>query len=228
MNPDTLKMTTLDPKTRQTLRVTVKDDEQLATDQVISELMGKDVARAVQADHRERRRDRRPRRLSGAMALDILEELDALVEALTSAGVDYAVCGGLALAIHGYPRMTQDIDVLVQAADVARVVGLVRPLGFDIPARAMTFGLRTSTPRQVQRISKLDPGTQQLLSLDLLHVSPDLEPVWSARLAYQWRGRGIQVVSRAGLVTMKRIAGRPQDLLDISTLEGTNDDDQEA
>ncbi len=44
MNPDTLKMTTLDPKTRQTLRVTVKDGEQLLTDQVISDLMGKDVA----------------------------------------------------------------------------------------------------------------------------------------------------------------------------------------
>jgi DNA gyrase subunit B/topoisomerase-4 subunit B len=44
MNPDTLKSTTLDPKTRQTLRVTVKDGEQLLTDQVISDLMGKDVA----------------------------------------------------------------------------------------------------------------------------------------------------------------------------------------
>jgi DNA gyrase subunit B/topoisomerase-4 subunit B len=43
MNPDTLKSTTLDPKTRQTLRVTVKDGEQLRTDQVISDLMGKDV-----------------------------------------------------------------------------------------------------------------------------------------------------------------------------------------
>jgi DNA gyrase subunit B len=44
MNPDTLKKTTLDPKTRQTLRVTVKDSEQLLTDQVIQDLMGKDVA----------------------------------------------------------------------------------------------------------------------------------------------------------------------------------------
>ncbi len=44
MNPDTLKMTTLDPRSRQTLRVTVKAGEQLLTDQVISDLMGKDVA----------------------------------------------------------------------------------------------------------------------------------------------------------------------------------------
>jgi DNA gyrase subunit B/topoisomerase-4 subunit B len=44
MNPDTLKMTTLDPRTRQPLRVTVKDGEQLRTDQMIADLMGKDVA----------------------------------------------------------------------------------------------------------------------------------------------------------------------------------------
>jgi DNA gyrase/topoisomerase IV subunit B len=44
MNPDTLKKTTLDPKTRSTLRVRVKSGEELATDTVISELMGKDVA----------------------------------------------------------------------------------------------------------------------------------------------------------------------------------------
>jgi DNA gyrase/topoisomerase IV subunit B len=44
MNPETLKQTTLDPKSRQALRVTVKDGEQLLTDQVIADLMGKDVA----------------------------------------------------------------------------------------------------------------------------------------------------------------------------------------
>ena len=43
MNPDTLKMTTLDPKTRSSLRVRVQSGQELATDQVISELMGKDV-----------------------------------------------------------------------------------------------------------------------------------------------------------------------------------------
>jgi DNA gyrase subunit B/topoisomerase-4 subunit B len=43
MDAPVLKATTLDPKTRQALRVTVKDGEQLLTDQVISDLMGKDV-----------------------------------------------------------------------------------------------------------------------------------------------------------------------------------------
>ena len=43
MNPDTLKMTTLDPRSRNALRVRVPADEILETDTVIAELMGKDV-----------------------------------------------------------------------------------------------------------------------------------------------------------------------------------------
>ena len=44
MMPETLKLTTLDPKSRRALRITVKNGEQLQTDRTISELMGKDVA----------------------------------------------------------------------------------------------------------------------------------------------------------------------------------------
>jgi len=44
MNPDTLKQTTLDPKTRATLRVTVAEKDRLLTEKTISELMGKDAA----------------------------------------------------------------------------------------------------------------------------------------------------------------------------------------
>ena len=42
--PNHVVIHTLDPRSRQALRVTVKDGEQLLTDQVISDLMGKDVA----------------------------------------------------------------------------------------------------------------------------------------------------------------------------------------
>ena len=160
------------------------------------------------------------------MPLDILDELAAIVDVLSASHIDYAVCGGLALGIHGFVRMTQDIDLLMQAADVPAAVTLVKPLGFDIPARAMTFGLRHGTPRPVQRISKLDAATGALLSLDLLHVTPDLSEVWTQRVAHPWKGRTIHVVSRSGLVTMKTIAGRPQDLVDIERLEHLDDDEE--
>jgi hypothetical protein len=91
----------------------------------------------------------------------------------------------------------------------------------------MVFGLRTGTPREIQRVSKLDPETNELMSLDLLLVCPDYEPVWASRVVSSWRGQAVSVVSRDGLATMKRIAGRPQDLADIARLEGADDENPE-
>jgi hypothetical protein len=159
------------------------------------------------------------------MPLDPVTELEGLISAFEAAGVGYAVCGGLALAVHGYPRATMDIDLLVRAEEIASAMAVAKLAGFDIPAKKMTFGLRTGTPREIQRVSKLDPETGALLALDLIVVNAELEQVWATRTTLQADERRMTVVSREGLATMKRIAGRPQDLVDLAKLEGTNDDD---
>lgn len=159
------------------------------------------------------------------MPLDLIAELDGVVQRLADAGVEYAVCGGLAVAIHGHPRATMDIDVLVRPEQLGQALAAARAAGFDLPARLMTLGLRSATPRQVQRVSKLAPDTGALLSLDLLLVGPSLEPVWRDRVAVTWQGRSLWLVSREGLVTMKRLARRPQDLADLAALEGHGADD---
>lgn len=162
------------------------------------------------------------------MALDLIAELEALLERFDRDDVPYALCGGLAVAIHGHPRATMDIDVLIPSEAVATAIAAAKQAGFDIPARRMTFGQRAGTPREVQRVSKLDPDTQALMSLDLLLVGPVLDEVWRDRTTVSWRGREVSIVSRAGLATMKRLAGRPQDLADLAALEGNTDDEDEA
>jgi hypothetical protein len=161
-----------------------------------------------------------------AMALDLIAELEALIESFERGGVEYALCGGLAVAVHGHPRATMDIDVLVRAEQLASAIEVARELGFDLPARKMIFGLRAGTPREMQRVSKLDLETNALMSLDLIIVEPGLEDVWDGRIVVPWRERDVSIVSRVGLVAMKKLAGRPQDLADIAALEGTDDDDQ--
>ena len=52
------------------------------------------------------------------MAFDLQEELLGLCQAFASEGIEYAVCGGMAVAVHGYPRATQDIDMLVREEDL--------------------------------------------------------------------------------------------------------------
>ncbi|MES1208434.1 MAG: hypothetical protein ABUS79_21050 [Pseudomonadota bacterium] len=51
--------------------------------------------------------------------LDLVQELTDVIACLDQGGVPYALCGGLAMAVHGYPRATVDIDLLVLAKDEA-------------------------------------------------------------------------------------------------------------
>lgn len=49
--------------------------------------------------------------------MDLFAEVVALTAALEAAEVDYAICGGEALAVHGAPRATRDIDLLARETD---------------------------------------------------------------------------------------------------------------
>jgi hypothetical protein len=159
------------------------------------------------------------------VALDLIAELAGLLDALDAANVEHALCGGLAVAVHGHPRATMDIDLLVPASALASAMAVARQRGFDLPARKMTFGLAVGAPREVQRVSKLDPDSGALLSLDLLVVGPTLDEVWAGRIVAAWGERRVSVVSREGLAIMKRLAGRPQDLADLAALDGSGDDE---
>jgi hypothetical protein len=45
----------------------------------------------------------------------LLQELSEIVSILNENDIEYAICGGLALTIHGFPRATFEIDVLIQS-----------------------------------------------------------------------------------------------------------------
>lgn len=160
------------------------------------------------------------------MALDLIAELESIVDALANARVEYAVCGGLALGILGHPRMTKDIDLLIRPVDLAAALAAVKPLGYDIPARKTVFRAGTPSVQEMQRVSKLDSETNQLLPLDFLLVTPVFEQVWETRLVAAYGARTIQVVSADGLVTMKKLANRLQDLADIAALQRIRDGEE--
>jgi len=156
--------------------------------------------------------------------MDLQEELYRVLDALDAAGVDYALCGGLAVIVHGYPRLTRDIDILIRSEDLDSATTAVERVGFSVEAGFIPFGEGTATERRVFRVNKIEG--EDILTLDLLLVSPFLEAVWSDRELHEVRGRTLRVVSREGLATMKRASGRAQDLEDLRQLgidTGTND-----
>ena len=148
--------------------------------------------------------------------MNLVDELFAIARALDGAGIEYAVCGGIAVGLHGWVRTTKDIDLLIRPEDVARVLEAVHPLGFTMPALPMTFGAGTDAERHVQRVTKLD---RDPLTLDLLLADAAYEGLLEGRIAVTQPEGTIQLVSRDALLKMKRMAGRLQDLADIEHLE---------
>jgi hypothetical protein len=150
------------------------------------------------------------------MVEDVITTLDAVVDALNTATVAYALCGGLAVNLHGHVRATRDIDLLVPRDQLERARTALRPLGFAIDAGPIPFGVGTDHERVLYRVSRV-AGTQ-LSTVDLMVVTPVLEAAWSSRVCASWRGRAVWTVSLDGLARMKRLAGRPQDLADLDNL----------
>lgn len=153
--------------------------------------------------------------------MNLFEELLAVLRKMNEEKIEYALCGGLALGLYGYPRLTKDIDLLVRGNDIERVKEAVLPLGFDIAALPMTFAAGTPGEVRVHRITKnLEKNP---ILLDLIEVEPSLAEVWSGRQRYTVEGNEIWAVSPEGLAEMKKRAGRTQDLADLELLEGKQD-----
>ncbi len=152
--------------------------------------------------------------------MDLIEEMTNLVRGLNEANVPYALCGGLAMAIHGHPRATQDIDLLIPEEELSRVQQVAKNSGFWIPSGRMPFKAKTPLAMDIYRISKaVGPD---LIPLDLIIVSPALQEVWDSRTQKPCGEINCSVVSREGLITMKTIAGRYRDLADIEDLNGAS------
>lgn len=153
--------------------------------------------------------------------LDLYEELKELISKLKENQVAYALCGGLALAVHGIVRATVDIDILIPKDSLAPAKSVARQLGYTIEAAPMR---PAGGAVEVHRISKVDSDSGEVLMLDFLLVTDPLAQVWETREEVEWERVSLWVVSRAGLVALKRLRRSGQDLDDIKRLiEGSDE-----
>ena len=148
--------------------------------------------------------------------LDLYDEFRGIIAVLEERGLEYAVCGGLAVALHGVQRATMDIDLLILASSLEAVSQTVGELGYNIKGLPMTF---KAGAVEIRCISKIDPESGDLLRLDLLLLPPGLDEVWHTRQQVKWAEGHLWVVSREGLIKLKTLGGRPQDLADIARLQ---------
>jgi len=154
--------------------------------------------------------------------VDLYDEFINVTEALGRAGVDFAVCGGIAVGIHGFVRFTEDIDLMVLEDDLEPALEAVRAAGYTIDSGRIPLEADTPEEHEVHRVLKTEG--EEFLQLDLVLVNEALQGIWDDRGTFEWQGRTVPCVSREGLMEMKRRAGRSKDRIDLEELGRTDEE----
>lgn len=146
---------------------------------------------------------------------DLYEELLKLTAALRAHHVPYALCGGLALAVYGFPRATKDIDILIEQGALSDVCRVAKSCGFTLRGAGINFrsGMR------LERLIKPLPPSEESVLLDLLIVTDASRKAWDQRIEVETARGPVWVVSPAGLKSMKLLRNSLQDQADIENLD---------
>ena len=146
--------------------------------------------------------------------MDLAPDFDEFCALLNARGVEFVVIGAYALAFHGAPRFTGDLDILVQPTreNAELLLKAIDHFGFptapitpeDIVAghKLIEMGV---PPVQVHVMSAIDGVTW--------------DDVWNSRVRGVFGPREMWVIGRDVFIRNKKAAGRLKDLADIAALE---------
>jgi hypothetical protein len=152
--------------------------------------------------------------------MELQNDFEDLCASLNGRSVDYLIVGGYALAFHGAPRFTGDIDIFVRPAP-DNIDRLLTALG--------DFGFRESPVRPEDllcegKILELGrPPVQVHIMASITGVS--WETAWQSRQPGAYGRVSVYYIGREAFLANKRAVGRAKDLADIEALGAPRDRD---
>ena len=150
-----------------------------------------------------------------------------LFKALNDAEVKYVVVGGLATVLHGYARLTMDVDLMVDLSpqEATRAMLTLESLGFKprAPVPAMQFADATKRKEWIEqkgmKVFSLHHPANPMLTVDVFVQHPiPFADLYARAERLVIDGVPVYICSIDDLISLKRLAGRPQDLVDIEKL----------
>lgn len=137
-----------------------------------------------------------------------------LLAAFAEEKVEYLIIGGYAVAFHGRPRFTKDIDLWI-GVDAENLTRVARALALFGAPPALVSEVRTLGPEQVLYLGRPPLRVDILRSVGSL----SFEEAYARRVEAEWDGVRVSIVALADLLAAKRAAGRSQDIADVEVLE---------
>ena len=152
----------------------------------------------------------------------MLNQLKGVFSSFQKYDVKYLVIGGIASVLHGVPRATFDLDILIEATpDNAR-----RLLESLTEAGLGTAALITSEDLLAHEITIF----KDRVRIDVQTSTPGIQfdDAWNNRLRMDYQGQQFFILAKDDLIASKRAAGRDVDLEDVRLLELSTDGDDKS
>lgn len=142
------------------------------------------------------------------------KDLREFIELLNSHKVEYIIVGGHAVAFHGYPRYTGDIDFLLRPTEenASRAAAAVGAFGLPDSDRLKTVLLQKGKIVQIGR----PPNRIDLLTSA---TGIDFDQAWRSAILSSLDELPVCFLDLASLLKNKRAAGRAKDIADVEELE---------
>jgi hypothetical protein len=149
---------------------------------------------------------------TGNMVLD--SNFKEFIQSLNANGVKYLVVGGFAVAYHGYPRYTKDLDFWIWAEpdNARRMLQVIRDFGFGV------LGLTEDDFLNLENIVQIGHEPNRI---DIIMQLDGMEFIecYDLREETSFENIPINFIDLENLIKSKRLSGRKKDLLDAAELK---------
>lgn len=141
------------------------------------------------------------------------QDFKEFIESLNANGVRYLVVGGYAVAIHGYPRYTKDIDVWIDSnpENAARLIKAIEQFGFG------SLGLKETDFLDADQVVQLGYPPNRIDIISTL-AGVEFEVCYQCKVQLLIDDVMVHLIDLENLKRNKKAVGRLQDLADLENL----------
>ncbi|MFT5527925.1 MAG: hypothetical protein ACI9HK_005911 [Pirellulaceae bacterium] len=147
------------------------------------------------------------------------DDFKDMLQCLSGGKVEFLVIGGYALAAHGYPRATKDIDIWV-AATIANAERLLRALAkFGAPMDQIS----RDDLAEIGNVFQIGVPPRRI-DITTIADGVDFSECNKRCVTVEWDEIKVPVISKLDLIVNKRASARPHDLVDADVLEASDEE----